>query len=758
MKESESEFLKKLLSTFKVEAADHIKVLSSGLIELEKVTDEQKQSEIVEKVFREAHSLKGASRAVNISGIEHICQSMESIFSSIKKKSTGISTELLDLLHNAVDTLKNILSGLESESPQSDKAGIDSIVYKLESYLKDDKQTASRKDILTKSPERKKVPVHSEAAAAGTVRVAVSKLDSLFLQAEEMVSTKLFLGQRAADLVAITSAANTWKKEWSKINSSLRSLQHTVEKDDQQNNPIVRSHLKKILEFTEWSNIHLRSLEDKISAAARAALHDQRAVSLMVDDLLGEAKRTLMFSFTSLLEIFPKFVRDLSRDQNKNVELEIEGAEIEIDRRILEEIKDPLIHLVRNCIDHGIESPDKRRQKKKPLTGKIKINVAQKNGDKVEITISDDGAGIDAEKIRSAVVKNEILQAEEAKKLTVQELHSLVFQTGISTSPIITDVSGRGLGLAIVREKVEKLGGNVSFDTELNTGTTFHIILPLTLATYRGLLVKVNELNFIIPITNIKQVVSVNKNEIRSVENRETILLNGEVLSLVKMADALELSIKQQKNNSSYTFLAVVLSAGSKQAAFLVDEILHEQEVLVKGLGPQLSRVRNIAGAAVMGSGAVVPVLNIHDLIKSSLKVSPKVKGDTAAPKVKEENKKSVLVVEDSITARSLLKNILESSGYVVSTAVDGVDAFTQLRTGTFDIVISDVDMPRMNGFDLTAKIRADKKTAEIPVILVTALESREDKERGIDVGANAYIVKSSFDQGNLLGAIKRLL
>ncbi len=758
MKESESEFLKKLLSTFKVEAADHIKVLSSGLIELEKITDAQKQSEIVEKVFREAHSLKGASRAVNISGIERICQSMENIFSSIKKKSTGISTELLDLLHNAVDTLKNILSGLESESPQSDKAGIDSIVYKLESYLKDDKQTASRKDILTKSPERKKVPVHSEAAAAGTVRVAVSKLDSLFLQAEEMVSTKLFLGQRAADLVAITSAANTWKKEWSKINSSLRSLQHTVEKDDQQNNPLVRSHLKKILEFTEWNNIHLRSLEDKISAAARAALHDQRAVSLMVDDLLGEAKRTLMFSFTSLLEIFPKFVRDLSRDQNKNVELEIEGAEIEIDRRILEEIKDPLIHLVRNCIDHGIESPDKRKQKKKPPVGKVKINVAQKNGDKVEITISDDGAGIDGEKIRSAVVKNKILQAEEAKKLTVQELHSLVFQTGISTSPIITDVSGRGLGLAIVREKVEKLGGNVSFDTELNTGTTFHIILPLTLATYRGLLVKVNELNFIIPITNIKQVVSVNKNEIRSVENRETIFLNGEVLSFVKMADALELSIKQQKNNSSDTFLAVVLSAGSKQAAFLVDEILHEQEVLVKGLGPQLSRVRNIAGAAVMGSGAVVPVLNIHDLIKSSLKVSPKVKGDTAAPKVKEENKKSVLVVEDSITARSLLKNILESSGYVVSTAVDGVDAFTQLRTGTFDIVISDVDMPRMNGFDLTAKIRADKKTAEIPVILVTALESREDKERGIDVGANAYIVKSSFDQGNLLGAIKRLL
>lgn len=758
MKESNSEFLKRLLSTFKIEAVDHIKVLSSGLIELEKITEAQKQLEIVEKVFREAHSLKGAARAVNNSEIENICQSMESIFSSIKKKNTGISTELLDLLHNAVDVLKNILSGLGSAPPQTDNAGIESVTRKLESYLKDSKRAASQENASVELPVRKEVSVYSEAIPTDTVRVAISKLDSLFLQAEEMVAAKLLLGQRTTDLLDIASITNVWKKEWNKINGNFQSLHRAVEKDNQQNNSLVKPRLKKILEFVEWSNIHLRSLEDKISEIAKSAVQDQRSVSLMVDNLLDETKKTLMFPFTSLLEIFPKFVRDLSRDQGKNVELETEGAGIEIDRRILEEIKDPLIHLVRNCVDHGIEFPDKRRQKKKPPNGKIKIKVSQKNGDKVEITISDDGAGIDPEKIRSSVVKNGIMPGEESKKLTVQELHSLVFHSGVSTSPIITDISGRGLGLAIVREKVEKLGGKVSFNTELNIGTSFHIILPLTLATYRGLLVKVSEHNFIIPVTNIKQAASVNKNEIRSVENRETILLNGEVLSLVKMADALEISVRQPKNNSSEMLLAVVLSAAGKQVAFLVDEILYEQEVLVKGLGSQLTRVRNIAGAAVMGDGTVVPILNIYDLIKSALSASPKVKSDAVTTKVKEEDKKSVLVVEDSITARSLLKNILETSGYIVSTAVDGVDAFTQLRTGVFDIVISDVDMPRMNGFDLTAKIREDKKTAEIPVILVTALESREDRERGVDVGANAYIIKSSFDQGNLLGAIQRLV
>jgi len=209
MKESNSEFLKRLLSTFKIEAVDHIKVLSSGLIELEKITDAQKQLEIVEKVFREAHSLKGAARAVNNSEIEHICQSMESIFSSIKKKNTGISTELLDLLHNAVDVLKNILSGLELERPQIDKAGIESVSRKLEDYLKDSKQAASQENTSVESPERKEVPVHTEAVRTDTVRVAISKLDSLFLQAEEMLATKLLLGQRTHDLFGIASILST---------------------------------------------------------------------------------------------------------------------------------------------------------------------------------------------------------------------------------------------------------------------------------------------------------------------------------------------------------------------------------------------------------------------------------------------------------------------------------------------------------------------------------------------------------------------
>jgi two-component system chemotaxis sensor kinase CheA len=261
--------------------------------------------------------------------------------------------------------------------------------------------------------------------------------------------------------------------------------------------------------------------------------------------------------------------------------------------------------------------------------------------------------------------------------------------------------------------------------------------------------------DFIIPTANVEKVVRVKRDEIKTVENRDTLSLNGVAIPLLRLADALELT---EKNGDLPLMIVLVLESQGKRIGFVVNEVLNEQEVLIKSLSQPLTRVRNIAGATILGSGKVVPVLNVPDLMKSAVKAAvygPKPGRSEAKGEV---IRKSVLVVEDSITSRMLLKNILETSGYFVVTAVDGIDAMTQLKTEKFDIVISDVDMPRMNGFNLTEKIRGDKKLAELPIVLVTALESREDKERGIDVGANAYIVKSSFDQSNLLEVIRRLI
>ena len=421
----------------------------------------------------------------------------------------------------------------------------------------------------------------------------------------------------------------------------------------------------------------------------------------------------------------------------------------------MEEFKDPLIHLLRNCIDHGIEKPAERLKKGKPSEGTIVISIIQKDSGTVELAITDDGIGIDVNKVREAAVKRDVITSEAADKLSETQVLSLIYVSGVSTSPIMTDISGHGLGLAIVQEKVEKLHGSLTVETVPDAGTTFLILLPLTLATFRGILIRVDDHFFILPTASVERVLRVKKEEIHTVENRETISFNSQIVSLVRLSDVLAIPRGSTIEHSSpYMPLAIVSNAG-KRLAFEVDEIVNEQEVLVKNLGRQLSRVRHIMGASVLATGKVVPILNVADLMKSAVKITPV---GEQVKKTAQTKQKSLLVVEDSITARTLLKNILEMAGYAVKTAIDGVDAFTILRTGEFDLVISDVDMPRMNGFDLTEKIRGDKKLGEIPVILVTALESREHRERGIAVGADAYIVKSSFDQSNLLAVIQRFI
>jgi two-component system chemotaxis sensor kinase CheA len=767
MNQKEAGFLKRLLATFAVEAKEHITAISSGLIELEKASAVERQMEIIEAVFREAHSLKGAARAVNMINIEAVCQSLESVFASLKRREMTLSSELLDVLHAAVDGLGLFLSSAETESTSAVVSRAQELIRRLENastgVLPETKPVESE-TTAEESPLAPGSDIHRPAAEqkplpAETVRISTTKLDSILLQVEELLSAKLAARQRAAELREINTALAAWKKEWTKIYADLHAIEQSIQWDVNRSGSIKdNSRMIRLLEFFEWNSHLIKSLQSALTGVERSAEHDQRSLGAMVDNLLEDMKKVLMLPFSSLLEMFPKLVRDLARDQGKEVELAIRGGEIEIDRRILEEMKDPLIHLVRNGIDHGIEKPDERARKKKPPRGRVTISISQIDGHKVEVLISDDGAGIDLAQTRAAAVRLGIVSGEEAETLGESEALALIFQSGVSTSPIITDISGRGLGLVIVREKVDKLGGLLSVQMQSGMGTTFRIILPLTLAAFRGVLVRVDEQLFALPTTSVERVVKVNQQEIKTVENRETIQLDGQALSLVHLSDVLELHSNKRTNDTADKVQAVVLGTADKRIAFAVDEILNEQEVLVKSLGNQLSRVRNIAGATVLGTGKVVPILNVADLMKSAVKSRAAPARAAVAAEEHKAKGKSILVAEDSITARTLLKNILEAAGYTVKTAVDGLDALTALRTEDFDLVVSDVDMPRMSGFDLVAKIRSTKKLADLPVVLVTALESREDREHGIDVGANAYIVKSSFDQSNLLDAVRRLI
>ncbi len=766
MDKKQEEFLKRLRLTFRTEAEEHLQAMSSGLIDLEKKQSAEEQTVIIEIIFREAHSLKGAARAVNLTDIEEICQPLESIFKAMKNQEIDLTAELFDNLHHALDTISKILSTPETvqASEISEliqlldqiKTGEPDIRNQLEGYA-----SLLHQDILTHPQE--KVELKEEKTGkeqrgnlpvSETIRISTDKLDHLLLQTEEMLSVKLTTSQYAAELKDVRSMFALWWKEWGKLSTELRNLRQILE---QKKNGKGIKQYANLLEFIDWNHTFIKSIEADVTKMAKSAEHDKRSLGGMVDNLLEDMKRTLMLPFSSFLNILPKLVRDLSRDQHKEAELALKGGEIEIDKRILEEMKDPLIHLLRNCIDHGIEKPEARKHREKLPTGIIIIAISQVDSNKVEIIISDDGAGIDVAKVKEAAAKRGIISKTEAENLNEEDALSLIFQSELSTSSIVTDISGRGLGLAIVREKVEKLGGTISLQTKPYIGTTFRILLPLTLATFKGILVRTADHLFVVPLSNVEIALRIKRDEIKSVENRETISLNGRPLSIVRLDDVLELPRKVKKAESSGFVKAIVLSSAEKLIAFIVDEVIEEQEVLVKKLGRQLTRVRNIGGAAVLRSGQVVPVLNVHDLLISAVKITGAPVSRVPVSEEKAEEKR-ILIAEDSIISRMLLKHILESAGYAVRTVVDGVEALTALKEGDYDLIVSDVDMPRMNGFDLTARVRSDKNLSDMPLVLVTALSSKEDREQGIKVGANAYIVKSSFDQSNLLEIIKRLI
>jgi len=779
---TDAEFLQKLREAFAIEAAEHVQAIIAGLIELEAGPPEARKPEIIETIFRDAHSLKGAARAVSRSDIETVCQSLESIFSQWKRKPVAVEPETFDTLNAAADLVEKLLKLPSDTQTPSQKSEILEMVRRLNRPASAATRPAAPPAATPKEQPGPAAVVPADAPLAApplppapppqvtpaaqapipppapppasepeklhvadTVRIPLAKMDALLLQAEEMIAVKLSAANHLSALRKLDHMLEEWRGEWLKI----REIAHSSV-------PCARSSARREA-FLDWNHSFMKSLGRELAQLTKTAEQDERAIAAMVDDLLEDTKRLVMLPFGTLLDLFPRQVRELAREQGKDIELVVQGREVEIDKRILEEMKDPLIHLVRNSIDHGLEKPEARVSKGKAPRGRLTMSVFQREAGKVEIVVLDDGSGIDVERVRAAAVKSGSISDEEAAHLPDEAALQFIFQSGVSTSRIITEISGRGLGMAIVREKVEKLGGQITIGTRAGIGTSFRILLPVTLATFKGILVRAGGQTFVLPTASVDRITRVKRHEVRTAEGKEIIALNGHTVPFARLADVLELP-QPAKVASDIFVETVVLGSGDKRIAFGVDAVLNEQEVLVKNLGKPLLRVRNIAGATALGSGTPVLILSAPDLLKSAVKASAAGRAATAAEAGEAQRVRQILVADDSVTSRMLIKNILESAGYGVTTAVDGVDAFTTLQTRDFDLVVSDVEMPRLDGFGLTAKIRADKKVANLPVVLVTALAAREHRERGVDAGANAYIVKSSFDQSDLLDIIRKLI
>lgn len=758
MDRKKEEFLAKLRTTFRVEAAEHIEGIRAGLLAIERATESERAA-VVERIFREAHSFKGAARSVSLTGVEALCRELESIFAAMKRGELSLSTAILDVIHPVLGVLDVLCASPDTPQPSEVSDREQHALATLKRIVRglsiDQTETSASHAVAETSPPQvitHVIPATGDAvlpqeaptagaAAAETVRVSTHKLAAIVLETEELVGAKLAVLEHANELTKVAGELTAWNQRrirWNEPSgSSVEDRTSSTER-------------------LETERLYTRKLENSLRRLAGAVNQDARSLGTIADRVIEDTKKVLMLPCSHVLGAFPKMLRDLAREQGKEADLVFVGEDIEADRRVLDELKAPLIHLLRNCVDHGIEKPDVRKSLGKTVRATVTMTVTSVAGTRIEITVADDGAGIDTAKVLKASVRLGLVAEDVAARATAADVDELIFHSGLSTSPIITDLSGRGLGLAIVREKIELLGGSLSVTSALGAGTTFRMLVPMSLATFRGVFVDAAGCRFVIPTASVARVSRIKPAEIKTVENRQTIVLGDRAVSLVRLRDLLSLSGPDHHVNGAPRPV-VAVRTGDRQIALLVDDVHGEQEVMVRSLGQQLVRVRHIAGAAISTSGAVIPILNVADLAESASTVGAPAPADTL-PEPASERRRRLLVAEDSITARTLVKSILEAAGYEVAVAVDGIDALTKLKTESFDLVVSDVDMPRMNGFELTTKIRADKKLGDLPVVLVTALSSQSDREYGIDVGANAYIVKSEFDQGNLLEIVRRLL
>ncbi|MBF0135872.1 MAG: response regulator, partial [Magnetococcales bacterium] len=603
---------------------------------------------------------------------------------------------------------------------------------------------------------------------ANTVRIATDKLDQLLLRTVELITLKLAGHQHLSELRQREQTIELWHQKWGAANPFWRSLRKRSGGSTETGGRVPGSggnsqtnllEIQEIGKFLAWNQEYIQTENRDIKTLAKNMDQHQRILDRMVDEMIEIVKQMLMLPSATLLDLFPRMVREIAHAQGKEVELHLSGGDVEVDRRILEEMKDPLTHMIRNAIDHGIEQPSERLRRAKPRQGTVRLDVVQIESDKIEIRVIDDGQGIPLSRIKESAIQNGLLARDDAQRLADEQTMELIFHSGISSASIITDLSGRGLGMAIVKERVEKLGGNLEMANQPGKGLAIHIRLPISLATFRGVLIRSGRHLFVIPSTQVDLVMRITRDEIKMLENRATISCKGIPLSLVDLDRVMGNAVASPETGKDDKILVAVLAMGERRVGFRIDDLLGEQEVLVKSLGSQLQHVRHLTGATILGSGQVVPILNVHDLLNSAADARSNVLPVMATDNTDKtgSTRKSILVVEDSLTSRMLLKNILEAASYTVQTAVDGLDAVTILKTSDVDLVVSDVEMPRMNGFELTETIRADANLASLPVILVTSLSSREDRERGVAAGANAYIVKGNFEQGNLLEIVARL-
>jgi two-component system sensor histidine kinase and response regulator WspE len=751
-----------LLDLFHEEVRVHTATLSQGLLELEKdPTNPQR----IEPLMRAAHSIKGAARIVNIEPAVQLAHVLEDVFVAAQEGRIRIGPEHVDLFLKGTDVLAGLVHVHEENVKQwaaSQAAAIAGLREQLRQVAQGQEPVPALPPVV-KAVARASVPapqpiVPSDVGApalpapaaleapgapaepvAAVVRVTAQSLNRLMGLAGESLVHARWLSPFSTALLRLKKLQDHLAGQLDSLaqllsaRASADQIERLIADARRQSNQCRQVLAEQISEFED----HAGLAED-----LNSRLYQEVIVSRMRP-------------FSDGAHGFPRLVRDLARRLNKQVELEIVGQNTEVDRDILEKLEAPLTHLLRNAVDHGVESPEVRQAAGKPAAGLVRLDVRHRAG-MLAITLTDDGAGIDLERLRQKVIERGLTTAEMAQSLREAELLEFLFLPGFSTAPAVTEVSGRGVGLDVVHELVRTVGGSVHIKTRLGQGTTFSLQLPLTLSVLRAVLVDIAGEPYAFPHNRIDRLLRVPRSGLQSLENRQFVSVDGRSVGIVLASQLFDLPTEAPEANELPVLL---VSDASGEYGLIVEGFRGEQDLVVRRLDPRLGKVPNVSAAAILDDGSPVLIVDVEDLIRSMdrfIQTGSLFRCEEQPAAL--SRKKRILVVDDSITVREAERHLLQNQGYVVTAAVDGREAWNLVREQPFDLVVTDVDMPRMNGLELVRAMRNEEHLKQLPVIIVSYKEQEEDRLRGLEVGANYYLTKSSFHDNTFLQAVLDLI
>ncbi len=716
---------------FSAECEDYLSMLAQGFLALEQ---DPKAKDRLDRMFRAAHSLKGTSRVMGCEDLARAAHGLESLMDRVRQGELILDKARFDALSGVMDGFRRLLVVTLDDGDAAAMA--DHLLAVLESCATEGELPAQvgmdESSDPPPEPEREAppqpvappeftrpsvLPRTAPTQGMDVLKVPITRLDAIINQVGELLVTHQRMQGYAARCTDLA---------------------------DQ----LEDGHRRKGSARQDWS--WLGQAGKEAMALAQSLSEEEARMSRLFESLEGAVHRTRMVPLSTLFDQVPKWVRDVGSALGKPVRVEISGADLELDKRMVEGIRDPLLHIVRNGVDHGIESPEVRKARGKPEQGLLRL-VARRERGGILITVQDDGAGLDAEVIRTNAVSRGLLDAVEASEVGLDVLARFLLMPGFSTRQAVTEFSGRGVGLDVAAAHLATLKGELGIHSTQGQGCSVSLWVPPSLTSTRVLHVEADGLSLGVPSMAVRLCLGLGPGVVQSLEGRPTVVVDGQPLVLASLKGLLgEASTRDASQ-------AVVLEAGGERIALGVDLLRGELEVLQKPMPARLARLEPFQGISILGDGRIMLLVDAAQLVA---RARAGWRGQVLASRMLAEpaRERSLLLVDDSLTTRVQLRRILEAGGYKVTPAVDGLDAWAKLGTQTFDGVVSDIQMPGMDGLQLTARIRTTPTLAHLPVVLVTTLANEEDQRKGLEAGANAYITKGSFDQEQLLESLRHLV